>query len=254
MTRGTVRWLVSLAIVNLISVPAMAGTISLNYPESNIASWDNGVMDARYRVSNTNWDQIIATSSIITPAVIVQQANLGTHNQLNGALWDFSIDYSPIDGWTYSLDFVSGGSPSTSSTALVWNAPFNGAAYDRAFNGLEMFAVIGSLPSGISAMSMEVTELSFSSPGNTIVGSLPDLTSTGGLVRQWIYSDMNLAATSWTLSGRLRGAFVGTTGSNLDERIKFDVKATTVTLVPEPSLATLVGMGGLLVVRVRRRR
>jgi hypothetical protein len=241
-----------LALTAACALPAAAATITLNYPAANIASSSGTVMDARYRVSNTNWDQMIASDSNISPSVIVQQANLGTHNQLNGALWNFSIGYAPTSGWTYTLALDSGGNPSATTSTLVWNTPFNGASPTRSFNALELFAVVGSLPGGVSSMSMQVTGMTFVSPGNTVIGTLPDLTTTGGLVRQWVYSDSDLSATSWTLAGQLRGAFVGTTGSNLDERIKFDVKATTVTLVPSPGAATLLGLSGLLAARRRR--
>jgi hypothetical protein len=251
MRKSVIAAVCGCALPVLAGVSA-AGTITLDYPEANIASFSGGVMDARYRVSNTNWDQIIATDSNITPSVIVQQANFGTHNQLNGATWDFSISYSPANGWAYRLGLVSGGSPNTSSSTLVWNAPFNGTAFDRSFNALEMFAVIGGLPAGISSMSMAATGLTFSSPGNTIVGTLPNVISTGGLVRTWVYSDSDLASTAWTLSGRLVGSFVGSTSSNLDERIKFDVKGTTVTLIPTPAASAMLGMGALFSARRRR--
>lgn len=231
---------------------ARAGTITLNFDPNLVAGTAGNVMDARYRFSNTNWDQVISTSANVSGSTIVQQANLGNHNQLNGTAWDFSLSYSAAGGWTYTLSNPNGGSPIVTSSTLSWNSTFNGAAFDRSYNSLELFAVIGSLPSGVTAASMAATDLSFTSAGNTVVGSLSDIVSTSGLVRSWIYADFDLATTSWTLSGKLRGDFTGSTGSNLDERIKFDVKAGTITVVPSPGSVALLGLGALVATRRRR--
>lgn len=233
---------------------AGAGVITLDMPDAQIASTSGNVLDARYRISNNNWDQLIAKDSNITPDTIVATRNLGNHNALNGALWNFTISYDTVAGWSFNMTHVSGGSPGVTDSTLTWSVPHgpDNTSPFRSYNGLELFAVIGSLPSGITAASMEATGLAFSSAGNTIVGSLGDVSSTGGLVRKWIYADFDLASTNWSLTGQLKGAFVGSTGSNLDERIKFDVKATTITVVPTPAAAAILGLAGLATARRRR--
>ncbi len=249
-TCGQITSIAAIAALAM-SASAAAGTVTLNYPDAQIAS-AIGVMDARYRISNTNWDQIIASDPNISGATIVQQANLGNHTALNGVLWDFGINYSPVAGWAFTLTKVSGGGSVTSPSTVQWTSPFNGTPFDRSYNGLEMFAVVGSLPSGITAMSMEATNLVFSAPGHTVNGSLNDLVTTNGLIRQWVYADFDLATTAWSLTGQLKGSFVGSTSSNLDERIKFDVKAAAITVVPAPGAAALIVLGGLVGLRRRR--
>jgi uncharacterized protein YhjY with autotransporter beta-barrel domain len=242
----------SVAVMSAGAGSAMAGTVTLNVPSANIASASNTVLDARYRLSNTNFDHMLAKSSDISGATIVQSRNTGTHNNLNGAIFDFALSYTPVAGWTFTKTHVSGGSPAVTSSTLTFNAPFNGDSPFRSFNGFELFAVVGSLPSGVTAATASAYDLTFSAPGHSVIGTLADVTSTGGLVNSWIYADFDLSTTSFTLAGKLRHSFVGSTGSNMDERVKFDIKAATVTLVPTPGAAFGVALLGLAAARRRR--
>ncbi|MBL0928208.1 MAG: hypothetical protein IBJ11_11255 [Phycisphaerales bacterium] len=243
----------------VVGVPAWAGTVALNVDESQIAGVGEAVVDARYRVSNTNWDQMISTSSNVSVSTLVQTANLGNHDQVNGALWDFSVSYSPVNGWAFQMTLVSGGSPSVPSSTVSWSAPFNGVSPFRSFNGLELFVVAGpSFPSNVASGVASATDLTFSAPGHSVTGSLANLVSSNGLIRQFVYADFDLSTTSWTLSGRLRHSFQyvqgqSSPGGNLDERLKFDLKAASVTLVPAPGGVALAAGVGVLAGRRRRR-
>lgn len=238
--------------VSVAAGSASAGVVTLGVPESMIASSSNTVLNARYRLSNTNFDHMLAKSSSISASTIVQSRNTGTHNNLNGAIFDFSLLYSPAAGWTFTKTHVSGDATSTTSSALAFSTPFNGDSPFRSFNGFELFSVVGSLPSGVSGATASAYDLTFSAPGHTVVGTLGDVTSTGGLVNTWIHADFDLSTTSFTLAGKLRHSFVGTTGSNMDERVKFDIKAATVTLIPTPGAAAGVALLGLVAARRRR--
>ncbi len=243
--------------VTLAASTSQGALISLN---DSLSGYTNAgtVMDARYRVSNTNWDQMIATSSNVSASTLVQTANLGNHNQVNGVLFDFALDFSPASGWSFTLTPDAGGAASTVS----WSTPFNGASPLRPFNALELFVVTGDMnPVNIASGSAAVTNLSFSSSSATTTGSLVDLvsnwigTGTGGLVRQYLLSDSDMSAFAWTLSGQVRLSFTyqqGQTspGGNLDERLKFDIKAFEA--VPSPGATGAAAVVGAAAARRKR--
>jgi hypothetical protein len=247
----------SVVVACLTLAGSAAGAVIQLNPSSPGLEVTGTVMDARYRISNTNWDQMIATSSSISGATLVQTANLGTHNQLNARAYDFDLGYDPVAGWTWSLTNVSGGAKSLVS----WTAPFNGASPFRSFNGLEIFAVAANLdPATIASGTSSITDFAFFAPGQTVGGSLVNLVTTwtgagtGGLVRQFVVSDTDMSTFAWNIRGRLQMYFtyqggVANTG-NLDERLKFDIKAGTV--IPAPASAALVLVGGLVAARRRR--
>jgi hypothetical protein len=237
---------------------ASAGVITLDLNPALIATTGDTVLDARYRLSNTNWDSMLAKSSSISTSTIVSTGSLGNHNQLNNAAWDFTLGYAPSSGWSFALTHAGGGAPTSTSSTLTWSAPHGADATSpfRSFNALELFSVVGTLPASLQSAFASATNLAFSAPGHTLTGSLADVTSTGGLTRQWIYADFDLASTPFSLTGRLQHGFVyapgNTSTSNLDERIKFDVKATTISLIPTPGAAALFGVGALTALRRRR--
>jgi hypothetical protein len=258
MQRSSVFTAAVLSGVVGMAASAHAGTVTLGVPDPQVSSLAGTVMDARYRISNTNWDHMISTSSSVSVSTLVQTANRGNHDQLNGAAWDFTLDYSPVTGWSFVLNHAGGGSPNATTSSVAWSAPFNSVSPFRSFNGFELFAVtnvtgLANIASGL----VTVENLAFSAPGHTVVGSLGDLVTSNGLVRNVISADFDLSTTAWTLSGRVRASYVyangaSTPGSNLDERLKFDIKATTVTLIPTPGAAAALALGLLAAGRRRR--
>jgi hypothetical protein len=237
---------------------ASAGAIVNLNPSTAGLTVTSDVMDARYRLSNTNWDQMISTSSNVSGSTLVQTSNLGNHDQLNGRAYDFSLGFDPVGGWTWAFTPVTSGSPST----LMWSAPFNGANPNRPFNGLELFVVAANMnAANIASGTAAATNLAFSSAAATTTGSLADLVSTwtgpntGGLQLQFITSDTDMSTFAWTLTGRVALSFsyqpgATTPGGNLDERLKFDIKAAQI--VPAPGFVSLAGVAGIAAVRRRR--
>lgn len=222
----------------------------------------------RYRVSNTNWDTAVATSSAIgSGGVIVAQSDRGNHTALNGASFAFSVAYTAGSGYSYTMTRVSGGGSVGGVQTLAWTSPVGGVDPTRAFNAISLSTVVNAgMPSGIAAASMSVTGLSFSAAGVVGSGSLQDMlqswarpSASGASAQQWIVADTDLSVVNWTLSGTVVGAFQyvqGATspGGNIDERLKFEVTTWNAPIaVPLPGGAAM-GMAGLGALAVRRRR
>lgn len=249
MLRGIV-----LLTVLATSVVAHAGTIVLNAPTPLALDQGPTVMDARYRLSQTNWDQVIATSSNVTYGTIVENKNVGTANQLNGVEWDWSMAYTAGSGYVFTLS-----KPGTTST-VQWTAPWTNTYVVpnetvsplRSFNAIYLYAAAYTA-TGITSAQFDVTDLSFSGAGITNSGSLANLQATlppGELVDQWLIADCDLSQIDWTLTAKVKGTFTGTPPSNYDERLKFDIKTKMV--VPEPATLGLLAVSGLAMLRRRR--
>lgn len=261
------RWLIVMAVGAGLSSSALAGMVHLNPSAATVAKTpDSTVAAMRYRVSNTNWDQMIATGSDVGYGTIVQNSNVGTHTALNGVSWDFTVAYAPASGYEFTLS-----RPGQTRT-VAWAVPAFGLAPTRAHNALFLHVQAGSgMPAGIATASVTVSDLAFSGAGLTTAGALramgDDWDDTAPFDdrvdadsdEQWIVSTSDLSATSWLLTGKVSAAFTylpGYTspGGNLDERLKFDVKALSATVVPVPEPGSvLLGLIALPLLGLGRR-
>lgn len=227
---------------------ASAAEVALN-ASGNGYTFSGDIIDARYRLSNTNWDHAISTSSNVTPATLASTANIGNNSQLNNVTWDFALSFSPSNGWTYTL------TNGPTSHVRTWSAPYNGVSPIRSFHALEIFVVATNPNATIyQSVSARATNMSFVSAQATTTGSLVDLVSvSNGLVRQYVISDTDLSTIAWSLQGKVNLAYVlnpGQNAGNLDERVKFDIKGETA--VPAPASLALLGAVGLGAGRRRR--
>lgn len=233
------RFFIPLALLLLAGAPLVAAgaTVTLDPAPDLVGPMLSEGADVRYRISNTNWDQVIATSPYVGYETIVQNRNLGNHNQLNEAVWDFTFSYTAGAGYTFVLTHVSGGSPPVTASTVNWTSDFNTVSPLTSYNAIEMYAQAGSsMPSGISAAHVTVTDLAFSGTGLMTVGTLRSLYDLWDdvpplddgqdpdLDLQWILADTDLSVFDWALTGRVVAGFTGTAGGNIDERLKFNIK------------------------------
>lgn len=229
-------------------------------------------MDARYRVSNTNWDQMIANSSLISGSTITQNANLGNNNALNNVVWDFSMVHTAGTGFAFTLSRTVGTTLTTSTVRYTTTIAGNPAVTPlRSFNAIEMYVEAGTdyNTSTLASSHIQATNLAFNLTGSTQTGSLitlrddlDDVAPLGDgrdedLYKQFIVADADLSQFNWSVTGQLQAGFTlaggATSAGSLDERLKFDIKALNVTIIPAPAAASLT-LAGLAMVGLRRRR
>ncbi len=149
---------------------ASASTLVLNAPAPPPENKGETVMNARYRLLQTNWDQMIATSSNVTYGTIVDSRNLGTASALNGIQWDWSMSFTPNSGYVFTLS-----KPDTTSV-VQWPEPFGSPAVSptRSFNSVYLYAATYA-KTDITSAQFNVTDLSFSGTGIMNSGSLVEL-------------------------------------------------------------------------------
>jgi hypothetical protein len=221
-----------------------AATVALDYPNSLVggATGEGGMF--RYRISNTNFDHSIANGGVIPPSTWVASRNLGFHTDLNNATWDFTLDYVTGVGYTFTLQYVGGGTPSVTTSVLSWTSIVGGVPPTRPFNAIELYAQVQNSSTSYTSATIDVTNLNFVGAGlsidplhNSLRNLHDDKTIAPGpggndLDLEWIKADVDLALFSWSLTGRVVASFNGYTSGNIDERIKFNIK----TLLVEPAV------------------
>jgi hypothetical protein len=268
---------VTAAAVSILAGGATAGIVRLDAP----GSWISATADAsdfRYRVSNTNWDLMAASSTQISNSTIASSRNAGNHTALNHAAWNFALEFTPGSGYVFSLAPVAGQN-SLAAQSVSWTTPVGSGGVGgssvtplRAHNAIKLVVSAGSgMPSGIDTAYVDVRDLSFYAAGFGTVGSLSAMRDTwddtGSLtdrddpdtLTQWVLAEGDLSGTPWALRGRVQAGFTyvaGQTspGGNLDERLKFDVMPMWVTAIPAPGAVALGGLAAVVLARRVRPR
>lgn len=242
--------IVSLAVAGCWTPATWAGLVTLGADPSSFELLNgDAVARARYRLSTSSWDQAIITGDVASNTTLVGSGSFGHTSQLNGAVWDFTLSYDPLAGYSWVLEHAGGGSPTSQSRTITWTTPHNGESPTAAHNAIQLQVSAGpSFSSSMRGAGMAVGDLVFSAAGSTLTGSLGGLWALwspagGSSMSRWIYSDTNLATTNWSLSGKVFGAFWATGNGNplVDDRLKFDV--ATYAAVPAPAAGMIVLSG-----------
>jgi len=237
----------SVVAAGVLGLASAAGADVILNPDFVVTSTGTTAA-ARYRMSNTNWDTFLGTSSTVSNATIVQSATIGNNTSLNNINWSFGLTYTAGTGYQWSLS--NGLTTSTMSWLTVHT---NGSSPTTAFNAISLSLIAGTtMPGGVTTANAAATNLNFSFVGGgpSVTGSMRDLSSSWaagvstGQDRIVIFSDTNLANSSWTLTGNVLMSYMGTPSGSLDERLKFDVN--TMAAVPQPASLAAFGLVAIL--------
>lgn len=230
------------AIAGAIAVSAAnAATISVVDPTTFVGPAGPTIADARYRLSNNNFDQVIAPSG--TPISGFAQAGIGNVAALTGRTFDFVLTYTSGTGTFFRL-FDKNHDRTVSFTTA--DGSKGGVKADDPFN-----TILLSARSSQTGASMTVSDIVFTwGAGLTGPSSVADLTRSGnkGFAETWLATTANLASFNFTISGKVNGLKTMTGG---DESVRFDIGLKNRTLpapVPLPAagwmlLAGLVTLG-----------
>lgn len=249
------RRLLVLSACALVSSLAPAATLFVNsnvyFPQSVVATrWT-----AKYRLSNTNFDQ-----SITRPTNSGVNANLGNVQFLNGQTYAFLLENVVGQGIRFRLTRQA----NNAVTTVSWGSSQLGGTnvsvidgvgpFDGGYNALKITAR-ATQSNGNPNPSFEWSNLSFS--GIPVQGAFTSGTvtpNTGdpgapGFSTQYATATTDLSSINWTLTGTIRATRTGTGG---DENLRFTVDAQQVNPVPEPASFAALMVGAFTLLRRRR--
>lgn len=255
------RILSGLCLSVCLCAPAHAATLRFGSAEQDITN-RNTVAETRYRMSGSNWDQMLGNGAEKFSPDNLATADLGRSSSLNGQLWDFNLSYENGDsgarGFTFSMaPGTSGrdtGGPQTLTrprsavvSTLLFNEknPLGDSMPVDAFNAIQFEARAGALRDDISKAILEITRLNFYADGkNTQLKDLRASSASHDSERAsyWMTSNRKLSEIDWTISGAVQGRFDcgdGSTRCLRDESIKMNMRFAEADVVPLPAAAWL---------------
>jgi hypothetical protein len=244
---------------SLASVGSHASTIALDANPAIITS-SQGMDFARYRYGKTGWEQAVGYDGS-QGFYVANNSELGNnypYPNINGVVFDFTLNYSAASGYTFTL--TNGAFSSTDS----WTTQLLGPGIQstgKGYNAILLQARANVTTGATSNDQMNVTDLVFSSALSS-TGSLGNMNvaQTGvGTTEdyQWLIADTDLSLIDWSLSGKVMGALVcesGTADCIAQESVKFNIATKSVSTVPVPAAAWLMGSGLVALSAIARRR
>jgi hypothetical protein len=243
-----------------VSTASWGATISAIAKDNLIL--DASVFTAKYRMSNTNFDQSIDDgrgTTIIGGQPTFISNGIGNNSQMSNVTYNFSIEHIAGEGFIFKMnsanvlnptnfelgwgDFTT--TPAQTSTVKYATQMGAGTTPGNPFNILHIEARADN-----SAFSMAYSNLVFT--GLDTVGLITGQTASGGIQDQWLYSSSDLSQINWKLTGQLIGARTGAGG---DETVRWTLSAKSGSAVPEPSTWAMLALplAGAAFARLRRR-
>jgi hypothetical protein len=278
----------------IVATPASSATVHINDPGLPVDSIGTIVVGAKYRYSNTNFDQSLDAgggTTLVSGVPNFLGRDRGNRAALDGALHSFVFEHRSGEGFIFSLT-----NPGGVTWTQAWGTFAPPVVADQSIAQLPATAATGqpvgtllapglpynalhlewrATPIGATTPTVIFSDLSFVSPGLTQIGSLvtggtvlqagnpvnpnfPD--PNGNFYSQWLVADVNLASFDWTLSGKVSlssSPIPG--GAGGDELVRFDVSGKQVAFTPPdddvPAPASLALFGlGALALAGMRRR
>jgi hypothetical protein len=248
------------ALLAIVGLPTQASTISLDANPAIITS-QQGVDFARYRYGKNGWEQAVGYDGS-QGFFVANNSELGNsypYPNINGVVFDFTLNYNAASGYTFTL--TNGAFSSVDSWLNPQTLGPGIVATGKGYNAILLQARANVTTGVTSTDQMNVTDLVFTSSlassgslGNmnvaqTGVGTTEDY--------QWLIADTDLSLINWTLSGKVMGALVcqsGTSDCIAQESVKFNIATKSVTAVPVPAAAWLMGSALVALTGIARRR
>jgi hypothetical protein len=243
---------------SLGALNVQASTISLD-ATAPVTS-HQGVDFARYRYGKTGWEQAVGYDGP-QGFYVANNSDLGNsypYTNINGVVFDFTLSYNAASGYTFNL--TNGAFSSTDS----WTTQLLGPGIQstgKGYNAILLQARANVTTGATSNDQMNVTDLNFTSSLST-TGALSNMnvSQTGvGTTEdyQWLLADTDLSLINWTLTGKVMGALVcqsGTSDCIAQESVKFNIATKSVSEVPVPAAAWLMGSGLIGLAGIARRK
>jgi len=268
---------------------AAAPVVYVNQPGLTITSIDTSVFGAKYRLSNSNFDQSIDSgggTTTVNQLPNFVSRDLGNLTALRNVIYSFTVRQIAGQGFVFTLT-----SPSNVTSTVAWGTflpllnpapnasalllPTVGSLLPTApgafYNSLQI-ELRGAQRSGTAYSPVATaSDLSFVAKGMTLSTALnPSMSVSPGsnttpnpnypdsdssYISQWLVTKANLALYDWTLSGRINLSVAANAPSNIDEFVKLTVTGKKVRFngVPEPMPIATLALG-LAAIGWRRRR
>ncbi len=246
-----------------LSGTANAGMIYINSTQAQVSSVNSTVAQAKYRLSNTNFDQSLDRGTGTTSGNFIS-ANLGNNAQLSTRTYEFALENRPGEGLVFTLTNQTG----LASSVLSWGtfATTTGGTSTPTIKGIAPPSTFNSLlfeaKSTRAGSSLSFSGLTFTSPtlsladgaflAATINPSVGGSGESPGTFTQRLVGNANLASHAFTFRGLISASRDST--SSGDENLKFTAYAqkVTVAFVPAAGPAGLAACLGLIALRRRR--
>ena len=258
--------LTTIGLALAASGPLKAASVYINSPLAVATGPGTTGAQVKLRAAlNANWDAALANG-----------VGFGVNNSLRtnltttfaaGQTYQFSVENRPGQGLVYTVTPAGGAAstvawgtftPAVSGTVVT---NLNGRAAPTVFNTISFEAL-----ATLAGSTTSVSGLVFSSPGlNVADGAWQNVTMTpatagnagAGTNHQVLFSDINMAAVPWTLSGTVSLTRPNGGGSAEQVRTFIQVQQTPLNIlvvVPEPKSAFAVILATGFVLNRRRRK
>ncbi len=251
------------ASIAAASGAASAGTYWVNSPLAPFDEIGGSSAQAKYRLSNTNWDHSVDYGNGTNPGQFIQ-SGLGNNAQLSARTYDFRFEHIAGEGFISTMTDVTNpqnlGTPSilswgsfTNPTGGTTTAQLNGFAPGAAFNGLLIEARASRAGSSMSWSNLSFVGGGLNLADGAWASGLVDPSTSGpgdapGFHYQRLVADTDLSQVDWVFTARVQG--VRDSSASGDETVRFVVSAKN--YIPTPGAAGVMALVALAGARRRR--